>query len=119
MLYQGGVGEAAEKCGDEGDDDEGREHQAQGGDAAAGAAPVLVSHKGGRVHGNDAGGALADGKVVGELLLGGPALLLHHLALEDGEHGVAAAEGADPDLGEGPKQIAVEIHSFIKILYSN
>ena len=55
-------------------------------------------------------------KVVGELLLGGPALLLNHLALEDGEHGVAAAEGADPDLGEGPKQIAVEIHSFIKIL---
>ena len=56
------------------------------------------------VDGDDAGGTLADGKVIGQLLIGGPALVLHHLPLQDRQHGIAAAEGHDPHLSEGQKQ---------------
>ena len=72
---------------------------------------MLIADEGGGVDGDDARGALAHGEVVGELLLGGPALFLHHLTLEDGEHGVAPAEGADPDLGKGEEEVGVDVHS--------
>ena len=85
-------------------DDKRREHHAQGGRDAADDAPALLADKRGGVHGDDAGGTLADGKVIGQLLIGGPALVLHHLPLQDRQHGIAAAEGHDPHLGEGQKQ---------------
>ena len=100
MPYGGDVGEIPQKGSNEGDDDHGGKHHAQGGNDAAGDPLTLAAHKGGGVHGDDAGGTLADGKIVRQFVLGAPAPLVHHLPLEDGKHGVAAAEGAYAHLGE-------------------
>ena len=99
----GDVGEVGQEGGDDGDDDQAGEDHAEGGDDAAQDALFHVAHKGGRVDGDDAGGALADGVVVGQFGLGGPFLFLHHFSLEQGEHGQTATEGADANFGEGGK----------------
>ena len=110
MAHPGIVSHVGEKGGDDPDDDQAGEDQTQGGRDAAGDALLLCPHKGGGVDGDDAGGALAHGVVVSQLRLGGPALAVHHLPLENGEHGVAAPEGTHADLGKGEEQIKIEVH---------
>ena len=112
MLDHRDLRKVGEEGGDDGDNYQAGEHHTQGGNGPPQVAPVFLPDEGGGVDGDDAGGALADGKVVGELLLGGPALLLHHLPLEDGEHGIASAEGAHAHLGKGQKQIEIEIQWY-------
>ena len=46
----------------------------------------------GGVDGDDAGGALADGVIVHQLLLCRPAVLLHDHPLDKAQHGISAAE---------------------------
>jgi len=65
---------------------------------------ALIADKGCRVDGNDARRTLADGEIVHQLLLGRPLALVHNLALQNRQHGVAAAEGEAADLGENGKQ---------------
>ena len=101
MGNPGQMGEGRDDPSQQGDDDERRKHQPQGGDDATRYAFVLLADEGGGVHRDDAGGTLSDGEIVRQLLLGGPALVLHHLPLEDGQHSVAAAEGHDPYLRKG------------------
>lgn len=103
--HSGQVGEAAEEEGDDCDDQDAGADDAQGGHDATGNPLVLVADKGGGVHSDDPGGTLANGEVVGKLLLGGPPLLLHYIPLEDGQHGVAAPEGAGAGAEEGGEKI--------------
>ena len=104
------MGEILKEGRDEHDDDDAGKDQPQGGHHSAGVALPAVAHEGGGVDRDDAGCALADGEVVGELLLRGPPPLLHQLPLEDGQHGVAAAKGTHADFGKGPEQIQIGMH---------
>ena len=89
---------------DDEDDEDGRGQQTRRGRQSAGDSPGAVAAEGGGVHRDHAGGALGNGVEVQELLVGEPALLFHQLLLEEGEHGVAAAEAAGADPGEGQKE---------------
>ena len=110
MDHYGKLGKILEECRDDHDDDKAGKHQSQRGGYAAGHAPALVPHKGSGIHRNDARGTLADGKIVGQLLFRGPAPLLYQLPLEDGQHGISPAEGANPDFGKGQKQVGIDVH---------
>ena len=103
MDHKFQVHEVLQEGGNDHNNHNGREHQAQGGKDPAGDPRLTAAHKGSGVHRDDARGALAHGVVVGQFALGGPALVLHQLPLEDGQHGVAAAEGAHADTGKGQK----------------
>ena len=95
------MGEGRDQAGQGRDDDERGEHHAQGGDNAAGDPALLLTDKGSRVNGDDAGRTLANGIIVAQLILGGPVLFLHDLPLQNGQHGHASAEGHYADLREG------------------
>ena len=104
MLHPVQMGEAVNDAGQHRDNEKGGEHDAQRGHDAAHDAPLLLSHEGGGIDGDDARGTLADSEIVHQLLIGGPAFVLYHLPLEDGQHGHAAAECHDAHLGEGEEQ---------------
>ena len=72
---------------------------------------MLIADEGGGIDGDDAGGTLADGVVVGELLLTAPALFVHDLLLEDGQHGRPAPKGEGADFGKGPKQVEIDVQA--------
>ena len=72
---------------------------------AARRARDLIADEGGRVHRDDAGGALPHRVVVHQLFRACPAVPVHDLPFQDGDHGIAAAEGHDADPGEGQKEL--------------
>ena len=110
MHHKLQVHEVLQEGGDHHNDHQGREHQPKGSHRPPGNARLTAAHKGGGVDGDDAGGALAHGVVVRQLALGGPLFVLHQLPLEDGQHGIASAEGTHPDPGEGQEQIDKQVH---------
>ena len=81
VLHPRHVGKVGDEPRQGCDDHQAGEHHAQRGEDAAPDAPLLLTDEGGGVDGDDAGGALADGEIVRQLLVGGPALVLHHLTL--------------------------------------
>ena len=95
---------------DEGDNDNGREHDAERGDHAADGSGELIPDKCRGVDGDDAGGALADGVIIHQLLFRCPAVTIHDLPLQNGDHGVAAAEGHGPDARKGQEQLPQCFH---------
>ena len=105
------VHKVTQKGGDGHDNHQAGEHHSQGGHGATQPPHPVITHKGGGVHGDDAGGTLAYSVVVRQFLLGGPAFVVHQLPLQDGEHGVAAAEGAHPDFGKGKEEAHVLFHA--------
>ena len=119
MLHPSQMGEAVDDACQCGDDDQRWEHNAQRGHDAADNTGLLLPYEGGGVYSDDAGGALADGKIVHQLLVCSPALVLHDLALEDGQHGHTAAEGHDAHLGKGEEQLSEKfcVHARITSFY--
>ena len=111
MLHRRDIRKVAQTGGNDGNDDNGGKHQSDGGYHAPQTAPVFVADKGGGIHRDDARRTLTDGVVVSQFLLRGPLFLLHHLPLEDGKHGIASAEGTYPHLGEGKKEIQINVHN--------
>ena len=94
---------------DDRDDDERRENHACGrGDRAGNAAQAIADERRG-IDRDDTRRALADGVVVHQLVLSRPAALFYDLALQDRQHGVAAAEGAHAYLRKGQEQIKIRI----------
>ena len=87
-------------------------HHSQGGGNSSWDPPLTVADKNRCVDGDDARSALSDGKVVSDFLLCDPALFLHHLPLEDGQHGVATAEGTYSHLGKGQKQVQIKVQQI-------
>ena len=79
----------------------------QGGYKSAHQAPSLVADVGGGIDGDGAGGGLRDGRHVQKLLLLQPAPLGDEFVFQQGDHGVAAAEGEETDLEHGPEQLQV------------
>ena len=57
-----------------------------------------ISHVGRRVDGNRARGHLTDGHDIGENGIGHPGMADNHLVLDQGQHGVSAAEPEESDL---------------------
>ena len=76
--------------------------------------------KGGHIDGKGAGGGFADGNEIDQIRFGYP-LVLQHLLLDKGEHGVAAAKGEQTDLEKGEKQrenafcLAVHCHHSFRM----
>ena len=95
------AGEALQEGGDEGDDKNAGADEAQRSHDGTGQSPELMADEGGDVDGDDAGGTLADGVVVHQLLLGGPAMLLPDHTLHPAQHGIAAAKAPRAHLGKG------------------
>ena len=96
------VGKALQEGGDDQDNDNGHGDKAQcGGDGTCHPFSA-ASYKGRNIEGDQTGGALPDGKIIGQILGRGPAAVLDQIALEQRQHGVSAAEvdGADPQEGE-------------------
>ena len=96
---------AGDKARQQRDNDQRGKHDAQRGNNAAQNTLALLADKGGGIDGDDARRTLADGEIVRQLLVGGPALVLHHLTLQDGQHSHAAAKGHDAHLGKRQKQL--------------
>ena len=96
------VGKALQEGCDDQDNDNGHGDKAQcGGDGTCHPFSA-ASYKGRNIEGDQTGGALPDGKIIGQILGRGPAAVLDQIALEQRQHGVSAAEvdGADPQEGE-------------------
>ena len=81
--------------------------------AVAAIAPGTVADKGRGVDRDNTRRALADGVVVHQLVFGRPAALFHDLALQNRQHGVAAAEGAHAHFCKGDKQVKVRVQRKI------
>ena len=101
MLDRGNVSKVCQEGSDYQNDGDGHREESQGSDDAAGNAGLLVAHKGGDIDGNDAGGTLADGKVIHDFLGSNPVPVIHQLPLQEGQHGVSAAEIHRSDFQEG------------------
>ena len=83
-----------DKCGDNRDNNQRwRDHARRGGNAAENAVRLVADERGG-VHRDNARGALTDGVVVHQLVLSCPAAVFNDLALQNRQHGIAAAECA-------------------------
>ena len=102
VLHHGVLGEAGEEHGDDGYDYEARQGRGEAGHEAAERTLAVLADEGRGVDHDDAGQALGHGVVVHDLLVGRPAVVLDDVALQYGQHGVAAAEGEAADLHEGP-----------------
>ena len=70
-----------------------------------------VAAEGGGVDRDDAGGALSHSIQVQQFFIRKPALLLYQLPLEEGQHGIAAAEGAGADPGKGGEEFQITSHN--------
>ena len=114
MLHHGVVLELHQELADEQHQDERREHHGESGRHAAQHPPRMpvsgidhagVAHVGGRIDAYRAGGHLADGHNVRELPARQPVVAVDHLALDEGNHGIAAAEAEQPDFEETIKEI--------------
>ena len=105
ILHGGDVRKVAQQRRNNGDDHERRRNDAERGKDRAGELFLLEADKRRGVDRNDAGRALADGEVVQHLFLRGPFLLFYDLALQKRQHGVAAAEGEQPDPEKRAEQI--------------
>ena len=96
------IGKALQECGDDQNNDDGNGDKTQcGGDGTCDSFSA-ASYEGRDIEGNQTGGALSDGKIVGQVLGRGPAAVLDQIPLKQREHGVSAAEvdGADPQEGK-------------------
>ena len=103
------MGELLNERSDDRDDDERGENHACGrGDRAGNAAQAVADERRG-IDRDDARRALADGVIVHQLVLSRPTALFYDLALQDRQHGVAAAEGAHAYLRKGQEQIKIRI----------
>ncbi|MPM33822.1 hypothetical protein SDC9_80403 [bioreactor metagenome] len=85
-------------------------YHAQRGNYTAKDALLSEAHERGNIHRDRAGGTLADCKAVGQLRVADPSLAGNNLTLQDGQHGVAAAEGAHAHQSKGQKQIQQKRH---------
>ena len=101
MSYHRILCKVFQECGNDGNDDEGWKYHTQGCQNPAQNAFILVTNEGRGIHRDNARSTLADGKIVGEFLFRGPALLFYNLPLEDGQHGIATAKGTDTDFRKG------------------
>ena len=84
--------------------DQGRQHHAQSGAHTARDPRRDPAHIGGDIDGEGAGRAFAHRDEIDQLLHGHPALLGHR-ALDEGDHGVAPAEGEGADQEKAPEQL--------------
>ena len=107
-LQQGNVLVPAVDVGQERYKEQRRGDAAQRCDDGSGHLRDPQSHKGRRVDRNGAGGHLRDRDKVGELLHGQPAVLLHHLTLDQRNGGVAAAHTEHPHLQKAEKKLNVD-----------
>lgn len=105
ILHGGDVGKIAQQRRNNGDDHERWRNDAERGKDRAGELFLLEADKRRSVDRNDAGRALTDGEIVQKLFLRGPVFLFHDLALQKRQHGVAAAEGEQPDPEKRAEQI--------------
>ena len=115
VLHHGDVRKVGQAYGDDRDDEDGGGDDPQGGQNAPGQPLIPIADEGGGVHGDDTGGTLADGVVIGQVRVGGPVLFLHDLPLENGQHSIAAAKGAHADLGEGKIQVPQQFHGVLPL----
>ena len=104
-AFEGGVddrvlADVGEKERDGQDDDERRQHGAQQGRHGAAEAADLVAHEHRGVDGDRPRDRLREGQQVEELLLLDPLAFGDELPLDQRKHGVAAAEGEEPDFEE-------------------
>ena len=105
LLYVDVVLECLEEHGYEEDGyDAGECHSERADDSALHAA-VLDAYVACHVDGEKSGHTLCYGEYVEEFFLGEPAVLLHHFALHDGQHGVTAAECECSYLAECEKHV--------------
>ena len=94
MLHDSEMRKLLDKCGDNRDNNQRwRDHARRGGNAAEDAVRFVADERGG-VHRDNARGALTDGVVVHQLVLSCPAAIFNDLALQNRQHGIAAAECA-------------------------
>ena len=94
MLHDSEMRKLLDKCGNDRDNNQRwRDHACRGGNAAENAVRLVADERG-RVHRDNARGALTDGVVVHQLVLSRPAAIFNDLALQNRQHGIAAAERA-------------------------
>ena len=99
--HPGVVLELTEEEGYGEDDEEGGHDAAEGGGEGSAHALQLIAYEDGYVHGEDAGARLRHGHQVEEVLATYPLLLLNDFGFDEGDHGVAAADGEEADVEEG------------------
>ena len=109
VLHDRKVRELLDKCGDDRNDNERRRDNTGGGRNAAERALCLIADECCGVYCDDTRGTLTDGVVVHQLVLSRPAAVFDDFALQNGQHGVAAAECAAADARKGEEQIEVRI----------
>lgn len=83
---------------------EGRQADSHGGRSRAGDFGQLVAEVGGAVDGHRSGGGFCNGGHVEEFVFVQPSAALDELFFQQGNHGVAAAEGEQTDFEKGEKQ---------------
>ncbi len=100
--------ELVEDHGYEQDDDERRQHRAEGCVERAFLAFYLITYKRGDIGGKHARAALRDRQQVQELFFLYPTVFLHHFRLDNGNHGVSATKGERAYLEKGREQFATQ-----------
>lgn len=83
------------------DDEERRQNAPQGGCQCSPGASYLVANEDGNVHGEDARAGLCHSHQVQQVLTADPLLLVHHLGLNQRNHGISAADGEEANVEEG------------------
>ena len=92
VLNDGLIGKSLQECGYDQDDHDGdRDETDSRGDSSRDSLPAAAD-KGRDIQGDQAGGTLSYGKIVGQILCGGPPPVLDQIPLQKGKHGIAASE---------------------------
>ena len=73
------------------------EGRAQTGAEGSAQLPHSIADEDAQIDGKHTRTALRNGDEVEKLFLLDPPVFLHHLGLDDGNHGISAAEGEEPD----------------------
>jgi len=102
-----------EEHGNEQDDEKRGQGGGKGGREGSAVFVELIAHEGADVHGENTGTALSDGYQVEQLFAVNPMVAVHHLRLDDGNHGIATAEGDYANLKEGSEQFKVHSAQFL------
>ena len=89
------------------DDDEGGEYICPSCQQGHTYPAELVADVPRHIYGEDPRGGLGYGEDVEELLLAEPACLIDDLTLHHRDHGIAAADGGDPDLEENAEELSL------------
>ena len=112
VLHGGDVLEMAEEDGDEEDEEDGHEDVGSDGDGGAPEAAQALADDGGDVGRQDARHGLREGYGVEHVGVAHPMVTVHHLALDEGYHGIAATDGESADFEKSYEEVAIFYHFY-------